>query len=163
MTRRRLAALWIALQVLFLAGWAVREHGRLDEGVSILVRPEPVDPRDLLRGQFLALRYGFTWPWDELGVEPFEDGATAWVVLADEGGFHVPVDVRHERPDALPPGAAVLRGRVENRRCVFGVESYFVPEGSPTPAPEDTVVRLRVGADGGARIEEVYVDGRPWP
>jgi len=143
-TRHQLAAGWVGVQLLFFAGWTVREQVRAASGPSILVKVVPVDPRDLLRGQYLRLAYEFSRPWDSTGARLQLPGdAPVWVVLdSDE---------------------VALRGRARGGRYVFGVEQYFVPEGTPTPAVSDLTVRLRVGPSGTARIEQVYVRGAAWP
>lgn len=163
MMRLKLAAAWIGLQVLFFAGWAGLEEMRLapGEGRSILVRTVPVDPRDLLRGQYIRLAYEFSTGWPTQAG--FPDGAEVWAVLSLQGEFHGPRDFSERRPDGLAPGEVALRGRVERWRLRFGIEEYFVPEGTETPAARDLTVRLRVGNDGRARIEQVYVKGVPWP
>jgi uncharacterized membrane-anchored protein len=163
------AAAWIALQVVFLAAWAFLEESRFTHGVSVLVQPEPVDPRDLLRGQYLELGYDFTRPWTRPDTVLPPDGAPVWVVLVEDDvpepvtGFHRVTGWHEQPPEMLPPGAVLLRGRVDHGRCLFGVERYFVREGVETPSFEDTIVRLRVDEQGTARIEEVLVNGAPWP
>lgn len=161
MTRRKLAALWITLQVLALAGWALVEASRRGTGEAILVRTVPVDPRDLLRGQYLELAYPFSRPWTGLGGE-LEDGADVWIWMREEDGLHEPLFELPQPPQRTAPGDVVLRGRVEGARYVFGIERFFVPEGSATPDPEAVRVRLRVH-QGVPRIEAVYVDGERWP
>jgi uncharacterized membrane-anchored protein len=64
MNRLKLAAIWVALQLVFFIGWTSREQLRRSTGPSILVKVVPVDPRDLLRGQYLTLAYQFTPAWD---------------------------------------------------------------------------------------------------
>lgn len=163
----KLAVGWVVLQVLLLAGWAWREEGRQVEGTTILVQPEPIDPRDLLRGQYLDLRYSFSSTRNLRGLaegaELPEPGQTVWVRLAEEGGFHVPVGASAGRPNDLAEGEVGLRGSVQEFTCTFGIERFYVPEGSDTPSPEDTIVKLRVGPDGRARIEQLIVNGSPWP
>lgn len=164
---RRLAAVWVVLQVLLLAGWAWREEGRKIEGTTVLVQPEPIDPRDLLRGQYLALRYAFSSA-DALRAlrreGPFPaDGETVWVRLAEQGGFHVPRGAGALRPQDLARGEVALRGQLRGSSALFGIERFYVPEGSETPGVEDTIVELRIGPDGAARIEGLLVDGHPWP
>jgi uncharacterized membrane-anchored protein len=58
----------------------------------------------------------------------------------------------------------LLHGHVDSAwRFRFGIDRYFVPEGTPTPDRRDITVRLRIDKDGGARIEQVYVHDEPWP
>ena len=162
--RWKLAVVWVVLQVLFFAGWAATEQRRQAIGTPLLVRTAPVDPRDLLRGQYLALSYEFSRLQRVRDVErELGEGEEIWVVLRPDGEFHVPDHATYERPSALPSGQIAILGRRERWRFVFGVEQYFVPEGTATPLQKDTTVRLRVGKDGKARIESVLVQGKPWP
>ncbi|MCO6456352.1 MAG: hypothetical protein J5I93_13720 [Pirellulaceae bacterium] len=55
-------------------------------------------------------------------------------------------------------GVGDARGGLE-----FGVERYFVPEGTETPSARDLTVQLRVGADHRPRIETVFLNGERWP
>lgn len=165
MLRTQLAAAWVALQVLFFAAWAGYEEHRLapGEGTSILVRVEPVDPRDLLRGQYMALSYEFSRNRELAdGSGAPAEGQTVYAVLRPEGEFHVLTGLHPAMP-RLSPGEVALAGRAVRRRIEYGVEKYFVPEGTPTPSVRDLTVRLRVDASGGALIERVYLQGRPWP
>src|SRR6266513_149736 len=98
-TRHQLTAGWVGVQLLFFAGWTVREQVRAASGPSILVKVVPVDPRDLLRGQYLRLAYEFSRPWDSTGARLQLPGdAPVWVVLRREGQFHVPKHLSLERP-----------------------------------------------------------------
>ncbi|MCX7011963.1 MAG: GDYXXLXY domain-containing protein [Candidatus Sumerlaeota bacterium] len=165
MTRYRLAAIWVVAQALFLLGWACREDARLHEGKSILMRTVPVDPRDLLRGQYLALAYEFSRPSANMR-ESMSQGYTGpvWVVLRPDGEFYAPKDYFFNEPSGVASDAVVMKGTVENSwRIRFGVEQFDVPEGTPTPEQKDISVRLRVGGDGRAAIEQVLVKGQLWP
>lgn len=162
--RIQVAAIWVALQILFFGGWAWTEAARFEEGHSILVRTAPVDPRDLLRGQYMRLAYPMSRPGEfENAPEEVRDGSTIWTVLVEDGEFHTPAWTALTRPQQLRGGAIALRGRIEGRNIVYGIERYFVPEGTPTPREGEITVRLRVAEDGIPRIEEVYLDGQPWP
>ncbi len=160
----KLAMAWVGLQVLFFAGWAGLEERRHHSGDSILVRTLPVDPRDLLSGQYMTLSYDFTRraTLRDAGRDP-QEGEDVWVVLRPDGPYHTLDHASLRRPADLRSGQVALLGRSQGWRTVFGVEKYFVPEGTETPAPKDTTVRLRVGKDGIARIEQVLVFGKPWP
>jgi uncharacterized membrane-anchored protein len=98
----------------------------------------------------------------DLGRESNE-GESVWVLLRPEGDFYVPDHAESTRPFDLPPGQVAIVGRRERWRTMFGVEKYFVPEGTETPSQRDTTVRLRVSADGLARIQQVLVRGKRWP
>ncbi|MEO6595846.1 MAG: GDYXXLXY domain-containing protein [Planctomycetota bacterium] len=160
------ACAWVGLQLVFLVGWAMHEQGKLAEGVghSILVRTVPVDPRDLLCLQYILLAYEFS-SGNMLDLqEPPPQGSEVWVVLGLEGEFHVPLRAELRRPVLDGKEQVALRGTVgEWQRLEFGIERYFVPEGTETPAAKDITVRLRVGNDGAPRIETVYVNGVRWP
>jgi uncharacterized membrane-anchored protein len=162
--RWKLAMAWVAAHVLFFAAWAVVEQGRLSTGYPIHVRTSPVDPRDLLRGQYLRLAYEFTrvGQLEDTGAAP-KPGDEVWFVLRSAGEFHVPRAAYSRRPAVLNAGEVAIVGRAEAWRTLYGIEEYYVPEGSPTPAQADTTVRLRVGKDGKPRIETVLVKGIPWP
>ena len=164
-THIKLASIWVFLQAAFLAGWAASEEFRLSdgEGESILVRTAPVDPRDMLRGQYIRLGYEFnrmSQLTEQIRPEP---GTTVWVVMQRADEFHEPVRAQLQRPPNLAPDQVAMRGRVGRWRIDFGVERYFVPEGTETPNQRDITVRLRVGDDGAPRIDTVYVRGIPWP
>src|SRR5207249_10545727 len=118
----------------------------------------------LLGGQCLGHASGSRRPGDSTAARlllPADE--PVWVVLRREGPFHVPKRLWLERPATLDSDEVALQGRARGRRYVFGVEQYFVPEGTATPAVSDLTVRLRVGPSGTARIEQVYVKGAAWP
>jgi len=163
MIRWKLAAGWVAAQVLFFAGWAAVEQRRHSTGDSILVKTAPVDPRDLLSGQYMALSYEFSrgTARDWAGDPP--EGLAVWAVLRPEGEFHVLDRLQDVHPPSVPAGWVVLQGRREKWRNVYGIEKYFVPEGTEAPSQRDVTVRLRVSGSGVPRIEQVLVKGVPWP
>ena len=164
--RYKIAAILVLLQLAFFAAWAGYEEMLLRTGDSILVKTVPVDPRDLLSGQYLELRYAFS-SVESLGIESpgwSLRGKTVWVVLGPQGEFHVLRYATMERPAHLAEGEVALKGVTHYwNQVTFGIERYFVPEGTETPQARSLTVRLRVGKGGNARIETVYVNGEPWP
>lgn len=162
--RLKLAMGWIAVQVLFFGAWAASEQRKLSTGYPVHVRTAPVDPRDLLRGQYLRLAYEFTLvpTMQDTGGKP-KPGDEVWFVLRSEGEYHVPHAAFSQRPTMLGAGQVAIVGRAEQWRVMYGIEEYYVQEGTGTPVQSDTTVRLRVGKDGKARIETVMVRGKPWP
>jgi len=155
----------IALQITFLRLWITRENLRIQpgHGKSIRVRTIPVDPRDLLRGQYIRLRY----PFSDGDIEAPRD-SRIWVTLRektiDGTRFHEPYRYSKTKPKIERSDDVLIRGIFKTRDSLsFGIEKYFVPFGTDTPKVDSITVRLRIGNDYQPRIEKVYVNGRPWP
>ncbi len=165
--RLKIAAAWIACQLLFFVGWALWEESYLADGTSesILVRVAPTVPRDFLRGQHFRLTYDFSRPNGALApAASLPTGSPVWVVLKKEGRYHVPKSCQTQPPDRLAPDEVALRGHVKNQsQILYGIERYFVPQGTKEPNREDLSVRLRIDKRGKSRIEQVYLKGAPWP
>jgi len=134
-------------------------------GQSILVQVVPVDPRDLLSGQYINLNYKFTRvsPLTPPGAT-LTPGDTIYVVLMPEGKFYVPRSAAVTRPTDVKAGDVVIKGVIGDwSRAGFGIERYYVPEKTETPSQRDITVLLRVGDDHEPRIEKVFVKDKPWP
>jgi uncharacterized membrane-anchored protein len=162
----KIAAVWIALQVLFFVLWAQTEERRFAEGEgdTILVETMPVDPRDLLRGQYMQLAYTFTRPGQfDIDMADIPVGAGVWVIVGPNGKFHEPVGAYTRKPETLAPDEVALRGRWDGWQVDCGVGRFYVEEGTPTPTGGPVTVRLRVAENGSVRIEQIYVNGRKWP
>ena len=165
MNRTIFVIVTIALQISFLGFWIARENHRIQpgHGNSILVRTIPIDPRDLLRGQYIRLRY----PFSEGNIDAPLD-SQVWVILRrktiDGKEFHEPYRYSKTKPKIERSDDVLIRGKFKTRGGLsFGIEKYFVPFGTDTPKANSITVRLRIGNDHQPRIEKVYVDGRPWP
>jgi uncharacterized membrane-anchored protein len=115
-----------------LVGMIVWRMIPLWTGTTLLVRVEPVDPRDLFRGDYVTLGYEFSRVPPQ-GIEGLSDpyaaaGRTIYVTLVPEP------ESKHWKAEKMsvhqPAGGTYLRGRVNNYgRIEYGIESYFVQEG----------------------------------
>jgi uncharacterized membrane-anchored protein len=155
--RKRLMYALLALQVLVLCG-AYAWHALGLRGETYLLRAEPVDPRDLLRGDFVILSYEISRPPQEMDLAEFESDERVYVRLRPEEGFWV-IDTitRH-----LPEGKPVLRARWQDARLIYDLERYFVPEGMGNPPPPYTV-EITVNSQGQPLIKHFYANGARWP
>jgi uncharacterized membrane-anchored protein len=123
----------ILLQAAVLLGLIGLRLVGLWRGETVLLRVVPVDPRDLLRGDYVTLGYECSRlprggvQGTRTGSTSSLEGQTVYVPLArDPDGRHW----HGEGCTALrPAGGTFLRGRIEGGRIVFGIESYFVQEG----------------------------------
>jgi uncharacterized membrane-anchored protein len=107
-------------------------------GQTVLVRVQPVDPRDLFRGDYVTLSYDFSraspanlpgLPESERWGSRRTEGRPVYVTLVPDS------DRVHWRADKYtmvkPDTGLFLRGQVGRYGSLqFGIESYFVQEGT---------------------------------
>jgi hypothetical protein len=167
----------VLFQVLVLLGMMAPRSTTLLTGETILLRVVPVDPRDLLRGDYVILSYEISRvpPGGVVGLfgpsggrphltNPDEGrGRTVYVTLTPEP------DGRHYRGgtvsiDPPAPGTKYIRGTLLNRALIqFGIESYFVQEGKGKEY-EEAVRNHRLSAevaltpDGSAAIRGLRLE-----
>jgi hypothetical protein len=151
---------------------------------------QPVDPRDLFRGDYVVLRYeisevnltraGFTGDIarDEaifVGLrrdatgrgeavrlaragEPREAGL---VWIAGKAGYPAVCDSRARRRPDEPPRCGE---RDRMLRVIYGLESYFVPQGEGRAIETTEASRVEVVAaiapDGRSAIKRLLIDGK---
>ena len=135
--RRPLLRLLVAAQVLYVLGVAGAGYATAAFGQHIILATTPVDPRDLLYGDFVRLHYAISEAplklWHEAAPPRRRQGV--FVLLApgpDSLSTAVGVYAKAPQPGA---GQAVLRGWVtdvyrNSFALRFNLERYYVPEGS---------------------------------
>ncbi|GAC1474210.1 MAG: GDYXXLXY domain-containing protein [Isosphaeraceae bacterium] len=125
---------------------------------TVLLRIVPVDPRDLMRGDYVILGY-------EIGrsiPSQFQPGATVYVeLLPDADGRHM----RGGNVTVSPPSSGrFIRGTIGNGgRALFGIESYFVQEGRGKEYEKAIFAhrlsaRVAIAADGRAALRGLEYD-----
>jgi uncharacterized membrane-anchored protein len=146
------------IQTLILV-WMVSERMSILRSTNVVTLvSEPVDPRDIFRGDYVTLAYGIsrvsldTTPGDK----DFDIGSTVYVEIRPLGETWRPAAIYRSYPDKPAEGDKVIRGRIvdmargtprmrpipgssemESIPCPlcttaivsYGIESYFVPEG----------------------------------
>ena len=131
-----------------------------------------MDPRDLLRGDYVILSYKISDVALDLFTPPrptsLAPGQTIYVALEPRGQFHEAVRASTDpiRPAA---GQVVLKGHkrawgdaaASTVRIEYGLERYYVREGTGNPRGKLTV-QVAVPSSGQGRIKEVLVDGKPY-
>jgi uncharacterized membrane-anchored protein len=188
----RLTALWqripkavlfgaaILLQCALLVLMVADRVRILREGREVTLQTRPVDPRDLLRGDYVVLGYDISQlPAGALAGQPTaERNPVVFVKLApDANGLYQAVSV-HAAPVTVAAPEVLIRGRVSyscgstsrtfcDRLTIrYGLESYFVPEGEgKTLEQARNQQKLRVVAavlpSGRAAIKRLLLDGEP--
>lgn len=155
----------------------------LRDGREIVLKTEPVDPRDLMRGDYVRLGYTDISSVDAAlvsGAWPAEDTtAPVWLILAPASdGVYVPRAASFSKPSAMAtqdvvvlrslPARIMIATRTGGTNLVgplrFGIERYYVPEGEGLEIEKAqnegrTTVAVRVSADGEPQIARLMIDG----
>jgi uncharacterized membrane-anchored protein len=133
----------------------------LESGRPVLLELAPVDPRSLMQGDYMALR--FAVESSLFGVrENLKDGRI--VLTLDERG--VGTFTRFDSGAPLATNEVVMRYRVRNERAKFGTNAYFFQEGTADLYAGARFGEFRVAASGDAiltrlRGEKLEVLGPP--
>jgi uncharacterized membrane-anchored protein len=168
----KLLILVLALQSAWLLGTAAVQEHALVTGKVILLETARVDPRDLLRSDYLILNYKISDVPVNLFSPPVEKdlpyGTKVFVALAP--GTNRFYEVTRAGTNEFAPSAneILLRGKSDQRwwstnsiHVAYGIENFYVAEGTGNPTGKLTVQAV-VPVSGHARIKEVFVDGKPY-
>lgn len=166
MNRTKWFWLIVAAQLVFLTAWAGYHEWLRQTAPTILLKCHPVDPQDLVRGDYMMLRYDI----GDVSLPAAETGGDAWVVLERRGPHYVVAQASTVRLEPKP-GQFLVRGKVvapawgrqTSQRVDYGIESYFVPEGRGTPRFKTIEVEAAVSAAHRLYIKRVLLDGKGYP
>jgi uncharacterized membrane-anchored protein len=169
LNHRRWVLLLVAAQMLFIlavaaAGYATTAYGRV-----VTLRTLPVDPRDLLYGDYVRLNYTISQVpislWQETTLPRRRQAV--YVVLRPTGEAYEAVRVFAQAPTELPTDQIVLRGWIEDRyrrslHIRYNLERYYVPEGKNKELEgkgrqHTMLVHVSIAPWGQARITEAQV------
>jgi uncharacterized membrane-anchored protein len=170
------------IQVALIAVIVVDRVRILEDGAEVTLETRPVDPRDFLRGDYVALAYEIsTLPAGALKDQP-SAGANAVVYVKlepKEDGFYQAISV-HAEPVEVTGKERLIQGRAvsgatcgrdrrafcERLRIRYGIERYFVPQGEGLELERarnqgKVAVVVAVTPSGRAAIKRLLVDGKP--
>ncbi len=179
---------WVAaaLAALFMVGslaFMIESRAMiLRSGAEVVLKVVPVDPRDLMRGDYVVLLYDISQiPAEQLdrGSEPGGRMLPVWVRLKPgPEGIHVFSGASLEKPVSLADGeVAILSkpgfiglstdplGAPPPIYLTYGIERYYVPEGEglvieEARNAERTTVAVRVSDSGTGQISRLLIDGQ---
>jgi uncharacterized membrane-anchored protein len=172
-----IAVVLALVQIGVLASMIMGRAAILRDGREVALEVLPVDPRDLLRGEYVRLDYNISSVPIELfeGLAPDRtdlDTDTVYVrVSPNEEGIWQPVAARFgAAPQALPETDEVdIRGttfvrNVSGAKIIavdYGIERFYLPEGEGRAVEENLRARnfrMTVAVDdrGAAQIKAFY-------
>lgn len=152
--RRLLLYCLLALQITGLA-WMYAMNLRALDGGSYFLKVRPIDPRDLLRGDYIVLGYDISWLPSSVNESSLPN--KVFVILEKNGEFWSIASVLPQEPAA---GVVYLKADRRGRQLIYDIERYYVREGHGTPSGE---MKVEVAiTDGQARIKQLFVNNQPW-
>lgn len=168
MNMRNVRWIWVivAAQAIFLLAWAAYHENVRSTAPTVRLKTLPVDPRDLLRGDYMILNYEISRPGRAPKPAGGIGGGEVFVVLKPAGEHHVVDEILSEEPaddDARLWVRANAWGTPDNLRLDYGIERFFVPEGRGTPRFKTLEVEASVSASHRLYIHRVFLDGKRFP
>ena len=187
MNQKKIFYLTIVFWLLIFSGFILYKEYTLKTGTEVLLKTEPVDPRDLFRGDYVILNYEIsTLDLDEVPAEDpyFNHNDRIYLAFAMEDGYGVPKKVYRNPPgDELyikgtvkeliydwgedEDGIITEEPHIKELRVEYGIESYFVPEGrgieiesQQWTGEEGVGVKVVVDKYGNAVIKSLLIDGK---
>ncbi|MDA1128222.1 MAG: GDYXXLXY domain-containing protein [Chloroflexi bacterium] len=157
-------AFWatVAGQIILLVAFIAVKENTLRTGTSVVLQTVPVDPLSLLQGEYVNLRYEISEIPGDLHpvVRPGEQFYVQ--LLEDSDGVWRGIQYGQQKPG---PDRVFMRGTVgERSQLEFGINTYFIPEGTGRIIEQsaDVKVRVAVSSGGTAVIEELLLNGEPF-
>ncbi len=164
----------VIAQLLVLCGMIVQREYLLSTGREILLDCAPRDPRSLMSGDYVILRYKINTVSKSLNIDSqdFEKEDQVYVALQRKDGekYHHAVAMSKEF-SKLDQSLPIIQGKVKydwanNYTIEYGIEQYFVPEGQgrwiETEPPENVSVVVNVSyQDGKSALKQLLIKDQP--
>lgn len=155
-----IAIFWLVIILSFVAF----KEFTLTTGEEVLLKTQPVDPRDLFRGDYVILRYEIsTIDTLELTEDLLEANDNVFVMLEEKEGYGTPVAIYKEAPkEGVFLKGKVIQAKENSVSIEYGIESYFVPEGKGMDIQRNRDLEVLVSIDkyGNSVIKWLLIDGK---
>jgi uncharacterized membrane-anchored protein len=161
----------IIIQILFLLGIAGASYAVSWFGKEIRIQTEPIDPSDLLYGDYVILNYGISRLDRSLWKGPSDhapkQGDSVYVVLkpgTGTKGTYEAVGI-YDNKLAVFKDEVILKGRVTysddmHINMKYGLEKYYVPQNTGKELEKQAgkgslAAKVKVAPWGGSVLEEL--------
>lgn len=180
LTKRTILPLFLlvaGLQTAALAYMVIARDRLIKHGREVIMQVQPLDPRDLFRGDYVTLGYAITQINEKEAALPegVEKGGAFYAVLKKgENDAWSVARVSAAYPKDTASDEVVIRGRVQSiyagpegkgysLNARYGIETYFVAEGTGRKIEDEVREKavkaiLAIGSDGEAALKGLIVD-----
>lgn len=157
----------VAVQILILAAVPARKiYARLT-GTTVILKVAPYDPYSIMSGYYATLNYEISRSrvsnWQGL-----PKSKSIWVVLKEgNDGIWNAESAHSTRPESVPGGCVVIKGKKGNGRIVYGIEAFFIPENARNTVERDlranpnrARAEVKVDSFGNAALVRLLIEDR---
>ncbi len=185
MNQKKILYLTVVFWLLIFSGFILYKEYTLRTGTEVILKTEPVDPRDLFRGDYVTLNYEIsTLDLEEIPAEDpyFDYNDRIYLALELKDGYGMPKKIYKNPPDEelyikgkvkeiiydweTDESGIVEETGIKELRVEYGIESYFVPEGKGIEIErqqwtgrEGVDVKVVIDKYGNAVIKSLLIDG----
>lgn len=153
----RMALLLGAVLVLGSINAAIwQKQQTLNHGQLILLKLAPVDPRSLMQGDYMILRYDLAEQFDATDKVLPPKGQ----LLIEQDTQQVVTQAQLYRGQPLQPQQHLLNYRERNGQLWLGAESFFFQEGHADAYQQAKYAGLRVATNGQSLLVALYNEQR---
>ncbi len=127
-------------------------------GKTVILATRPVDPFDILRGQYIVINYEISnLPLIEGAVE----GESVYVIIEEDAeGIWRYKDVSLVKPSSGDFIKGTIKSIIGGMRVEYGIEQYFFERGASLPT-RNLQVEVKLSSSGQARIVQLLQDKKP--
>ncbi len=171
MQKKTFFVLILILWIVILGTFIAYKQFTLTTGKKILLKTVPVDPRDIFRGDYIALRYEIsTIDLDKIASDykNFQEDDSIFITLKRSEKYWDVQSISKIKPetksDEIFIKGVVKRNYNDILSIEYGIESYFVPEGKGKDIERrvrDISIEISVDNFGNAVIDRIFINDEP--
>jgi uncharacterized membrane-anchored protein len=167
----------VTLQVMILTSFAAKRAYTINTGTVVTLRAHTFDPFDPFRGDYVNLKYDiaelpeenrnslaydyvharyYTSPLPSGKRRKLEYNNECYTVLKKHSPYWTLVGIYKEKPE-LKDSEIMLKGKVGYDKIQYGIEQFFVPEGTGNTLDKIDRLKVEVAVDntGCAMVKSV--------
>lgn len=155
----------VLCQIVFFVVWYGLEASKIKnpKNKTIIVKVLPVDPRDIISGNYFDLRYNFSFIASfkhKFEISKDSPNKIIYAVLTKQDQDYFADYLAFEMPK-VRENQVVLKGTYDQVFLRFGIEKYFITEKFSPPKFEDLIeAEIVVEESGEARIKRLFINSK---